>query len=1249
MKIRSIIVAIIAVAAVVVIGCQKDPLFDTTKITTKQISSITGWSAVSGGEVSSDGTPTISKRGVCWSTSPVPTMNDYTVTHHNGGLGKFSVTMDGLSENTTYYVRAFAWNSTGAIYGEEYSFTTPYKPILSTLEVEDVTSVSAVCGGNITDDGNATITKRGVCWATHDNPTLEDTSSVINSVSTDTFKGEITNLTPGTLYYVRAYSTNAAGTAYGDVQQFTTQNIPVLKATECTDITQETVICHGDILSNAGADVTEQGFCWSTTSQPTIENEKIIATAENGLGDFSITISGLQWGTTYYVRSYAVNSVGTAYGDETSFTTWTLPIITTNATTNVTDVSVDCGGTIVSDGGTTITEKGLCWSNSTNPTVEKEKLILNGETFSGTITGLTDGVVYYVRAYATNAVGTAYGEERAFTTLTVPTVETYNAENVSYTTATAKAKVVADGGTIVTERGFCYSTSNTNPTLSDNKITVGNGTGNFNYNFTGLSDNTTYYIRSYATNSVGTAYGSTINFTTTEITAPTVAVTTATNVSYTSVTLGGNITNDNGATVTERGVCYGTSTNPTINDNKVTAENGTGPFTVSVANLVDGVTFYACAYAINERGITYGEAVSFTTTKITAPTVTTTAASNVSYTTVTLGGNVTNENGATVTERGICWGTSTNPTISNSKKTVGSGTGTFTANLTGLNDGVTYYVRAYATNERGTSYGEEKTFTTTKITAPTVTTTVASNISYTSVTLGGNVTKDNGATVTERGICWGISTNPTISNSKKAVGSGTGTFTANLTGLNNGIKYYYRAYATNERGTAYGEVKNFSTIAIPKVTTTAASNITYTSVTLGGSVTLGTGASSTERGVCWSTSTNPTITNSKKAVGNGAGTFTANITGLNEGVKYYVRAYAVYAEGTVYGDEMTFSTKKITVPTVTTSAAINISYTTVTLGGNVTSENGATVTARGICWSTSANPTINNSKKAVGSGTGSFTVNITGLSDGVTYYVRAYAQNAKGTSYGNAITFTTIKNIIVNGTIPKAFSVSDTKKVYFSQGNLQYQASTNTWRFAEHQYDTIGSANKNVSSTYSGWIDVFGWGTSGFNGKNPYMTSSRSTDYGDGSNPITGTNYDWGVYNKISNGGNQAGIWRTLSNGEWEYLINTRTDAANKKGLATVDGVNGLILLPDVWTLPEGLTFTSGKNSYTQNTYSVSQWNKMEANGAVFLPTTKLYASYWSTSANFEYEAKYLSIKYITTKVVYRSARLCVRLVKDVK
>jgi len=106
-----------------------------------------------------------------------------------------------------------------------------------------------------------------------------------------------------------------------------------------------------------------------------------------------------------------------------------------------------------------------------------------------------------------------------------------------------------------------------------------------------------------------------------------------------------------------------------------------------------------------------------------------------------------------------------------------------------------------------------------------------------------------------------------------------------------------------------------------------------------------------------------------------------------------------------------------------------------------------------------------------------------------------------------------------DGAIHAEFSVSDSTKVYFSQGNLQYNLKKNIWRFAKLQFDIVGKDNEKISKKYNGWIDLFGWGTSDYNGKNPYMTSSDYSDYGNGENNIAGTNYDWGVYNKISNGG----------------------------------------------------------------------------------------------------------------------------------
>ncbi len=254
---------------------------------------------------------------------------------------------------------------------------------------------------------------------------------------------------------------------------------------------------------------------------------------------------------------------------------------------------------------------------------------------------------------------------------------------------------------------------------------------------------------------------------------------------------------------------------------------------------------------------------------------------------------------------------------------------------------------------------------------------------------------------------------------------------------------------------------------------------------------------------------------------------------------------------------------------------------------------------------------------------------------------------------------------IQDGAIRAEFSVSDSTKVYFSQGNLQYKASTNTWRFAEHQWDYVGYDNKNISEKYAGWIDLFGWGTSGYNGKNPYMTSKESTDYGDGENDIAGTNYDWGVYNKISNGGNQTGLWRTLTYDEWNYLISGRAQANRLMRQGRVNNVNGLILLPDSWATetPSSVRFTYDPGNYSTNVYSLDEWAVMESYGAVFLPAAGCrngtgvsdvgsYGSYWSSSAGDYYYAGFLdfdSYSVSTSYDGYRDNGRSVRLVQDVK
>ena len=186
-------------------------------------------------------------------------------------------------------------------------------------------------------------------------------------------------------------------------------------------------------------------------------------------------------------------------------------------------------------------------------------------------------------------------------------------------------------------------------------------------------------------------------------------------------------------------------------------------------------------------------------------TVTTSSVTNIKQTTAMGSGSLSGGGVTTMTECGICWSTLHNPTTNDRRVTSSkTGTGSFTCTMTGLTASTTYYVRAYATNSAGTSYGSEVSFTTSALAAPTVTTSAATLITRFTAVAGGTVTNEGGAPVTERGICWGTSSNPTISGSHQNAGTGLGEFACQISGLDAGTTYYVRAYATNSQGTTYG-------------------------------------------------------------------------------------------------------------------------------------------------------------------------------------------------------------------------------------------------------------------------------------------------------------------------------------------------------------------------------------------------------------------------------------------------------------
>ena len=218
-----------------------------------------------------------------------------------------------------------------------------------------------------------------------------------------------------------------------------------------------------------------------------------------------------------------------------------------------------------------------------------------------------------------------------------------------------------------------------------------------------------------------------------------------------------------------------------------------------------GLTFFALVGLMSAMGLFQG------CKKATVPELTTAAISEIGLTSAVSGGTIIADGGEEITVKGVCWGTSVNPTVADSKTSDGKGTANFVSNLVGLAEGTTYYVRAYATNEVGTAYGNELTFTTNEVTAAVLTTTEATNITSTTATAGGNITSAGGGTITARGICWGTAPNPTIAGNKTTNGTDIGTFTGNITGLTDGTTYYYRAYATNSTGTTYGQEFSFIT------------------------------------------------------------------------------------------------------------------------------------------------------------------------------------------------------------------------------------------------------------------------------------------------------------------------------------------------------------------------------------------------------------------------------------------------------
>ncbi len=766
------------------------------------------------------------------------------------------------------------------------------------------------------------------------------------------------------------------------------------------------------------------------------------------------------------------------------------------------------------------------------------------------------------------------------------------------------------------DKGVCWSTHH-EPTVNDFSASYGPAIEQFPFEITSFEPNVEYYVRAYAVDSSGTSYSREVVAQSQQgITEPYVIATKIEDVTLTSAIGTGSVFWDGGAEVTERGICWSLNPNPTINDNHASSGEGMGHFSVEITDLTPHATYYARAYAINRIGIAYASEVDF----VAQP------GGNLHAPQGAINGLFTVGEGQQVyfSQGNLQYRATTNTWrfANHQYDYIGSDNDAasptydgwidiFAWGTSGYNHGAVCYQPwshndvpsdYYAYGDPGLDLGDQDG---------------RADWGYNPISNGGNVAHAWRTLTMEEWRCllYFRDTPSGIHFAKGKVNNVNGvllipdSWSTSTYPLNNPDDIY-GSFNDNVISAAQWPVLEEAGVAFMP----AAGGRSYYSV---GSVG--------EFGYYWTSShylsdyaTDMFFEDSYLGPG---------YANSHNSPRFYGRTVRLVSEG-VPG-----STGQL--PQVTTMAVTEFTSSSAACGGIVMSDGGSAVTERGVCWSTDHNPTIGVGHVSVGSGSGAFTVSVTGLAEGTTYYVRAYAINSTGTSYGDEVSFTTLSGgsgEVPEGAINGLFSVAPGYQVYFSQGNLQYQPSTSTWRFSENQYDLLHSINEMVeydeelgayycdvtneyNSYYTGWIDMFGWGTSGYNHGavcyQPWSVSQNDADYmayGNVNNSLneqTGQ-ADWG-YNAISNGGNQQCQWRTLNGGEWVFLLDCRnTGSGVRFAKAKVGGVDGVIVLPDNWQVSTfSLNNVNQKDAgFSSNNIGLSSWMVLEEAGAVFLPAS---------------------------------------------
>jgi hypothetical protein len=860
---------------------------------------------------------------------------------------------------------------------------------------------------------------------------------------------------------------------------------PALSTLNVDNVLGKSATVNFIIKHNAGSEIYRCGVCFSDSEEPNLVNSQIMEIPLAGKkshspGNYKLILSDLGENKIYYVRAFAFNQVGIGFGEVLKFQTKKLPSVTTDTFFDIGTSTAMCSGTVTSDWGFPMKERGIMWSTDSLFASSKTVSTSMGSGvgfFQGQITKLPIGTKVFFRAYAISEGGTAFGLIKSLKTLNagMAGVRTMEISKIKSFSLLLSGDIFDDGASLVKNRGFVLGLS-PNVSHSDIVINCGSGTGQFEKIVVDLIAGETYYARAFAENSSGIKYGNEVSGRLPD-TIPVLNTVSASNITDISMKTGGYQIRNIGIGILQKGVCWTSKGTPTISDSLTQDGTGSEDF-ISQLNFLKGNTvYYYRAYATNSIGTGYGD-VKFTKTLITVskPTVETLPTStflNYNSYSANIGGNVIDDGNDSYVKRGMCWSKSSNPSLSDSFTIDGNGKGTYYSSIRNLYANTTYYYRAYATNSKGTSYGNVYSFRTLDAIIPTPNTVQVNSIFSNRISCAGKILNNGGADILQKGFCWSKSNaNPQISiDFKTSNGTGNTDFSGVLTLLEPGVSYFVRTYATNSKGTGYGGVVKFTTMAgKPSVVTGNFTNLTQVSFTVSGQTISDSGSLITDRGICYSKTATPTINDIKINNGTGLGNYVINVSGLEPTTNYYVRAYATNNEGTAYGLEKIITTLSPTIPTITTVSPNSITLTTAKSGGTNLSDGGTSITEKGVCWNTTGTPTYSSSKTNNGSGSSNFTSVISGLTTGKTYYIRAYAKNNVGTSYGSQFAFIpnlgtpTLKSYINGAVVPSPYfylewSCVDSATSY----DLQFSRSSS---FAGTVY--------NLPKAPGGWLSMTG-------------------------------------------------------------------------------------------------------------------------------------------------------------------------------